>query len=226
MPRTKYKAVGKAMIDVSLIVVRTGDDSTGLEIAVDTSNKLGVEPQVEEQEGIKLMKLGKLIAQKLPKSTITGHQLTLTDNVFTPLLMKIFQGGSITGEGATLKYTPPVAGSTEAGEIFELDAYSARYDASGQIVEYEKITYPNCQGTPVAINTEDDVFRLPEYIINSAPNTGQAPYEISYVSALPDFSSAEETEDGTGPVDTMSLMSEAMSYPTVAEPGTSVAKAE
>ena len=52
------------------------------------------------------------------------------------------------------------------------------------------ITYPNCQGTPFGINSEDNVFRLPEYTIYSAPKTGQAPYNMSYVDTLPDFSGA------------------------------------
>lgn len=190
MPRTKKKAQGIPTIDVSLIVIRVGDDSTGTEWAIDTANKLGVEPQVSTVEAIQLVKLGRVIAQKPQTTTITGHQLTLTDNVFTPEIMKILQGGEVTGSGATLKYVPPVSGSGEKGEIFELDAYSAEYDASGQIVKYEKITYPNCQGSPVPINTEDDVFRLPEYTIMSAPNKGQAPYELSYVTELPDFSEA------------------------------------
>lgn len=187
MPRTKKKAVGIPTIDVSLVVVRTGTDSDGLEIAVDTANKIGVEPQTETTDAVKLVKLGRLLAQKPSETTITGHQITLTDNVFIPELVKIFQGGQITGEGASLVYTPPVAGSAEKGQVFELDAYSAEYDASGQIVKYEKITYPNCQGTPITINTEDGVFRLPEYVINSAPNTGEAPYKISYVTELPSF---------------------------------------
>ena len=54
-------------------------------------------------------------------------------------------------------------------------------------MKYEKITYPNCQGTPITINTEDGVFRLPEYVINSAPKTGEAPYTISYVKSIPTF---------------------------------------
>lgn len=187
MPRTKKKAVGIPTIDVSLVVVRTGTEDDGFEIAVDTANKIGVEPQTETTDAVKLVKLGRLLAQKPSETTITGHQITLTDNVFIPELVKIFQGGTIEGEGASLVYTPPVAGSAEKGEVFELDAYSAEYDASGQIVKYEKITYPNCQGTPITINTEDGVFRLPEYVINSAPKTGEAPYTISYVEQLPSF---------------------------------------
>ena len=194
MPRTKKKAVGIPTIDVSLVVVRTGTEDSGMEIAVDTANKVGIEPQTETEDAVKLTKLGRLLAQKRATTTITGHQITLTDNVFIPELVKIFQGGTIEGEGTSLVYTPPVAGSDEKGEVFEMDFYSAEYDASGQIVKYEKITYPNCQGTPITINTEDGVFRLPEYTINSAPKTGQAPYTISYVASLPTFPNPTSVE--------------------------------
>lgn len=199
MAKTQKKAVGIPTIDVSLVVVRTGvvdgNDTNATEIAVDTANKVGVEPQTETTDAIKLVKLGRLIAQKPATTTITGHQITLTDNVFIPELVKILQGGTVGGTGDTLTYTPPVAGSTDKGQVFELDCYSAQYDASGQIVRYEKITYPNCQGTPVAMSSEDDVFRVPEYTINSAPKEGEAPYKISYVKTLPQFTDAVALSD-------------------------------
>ena len=199
MSKTQKKAVGIPTIDVSLVVVRTGvvdgDDTNATEIAVDTANKVGVEPQTETTDAIKLVKLGRLIAQKLATTTITGHQITLTDNVFIPELVKILQGGTVEGTGDTLTYTPPVAGSIDKGQVFELDCYSAQYDASGQIVRYEKITYPNCQGTPVAMSSEDDVFRVPEYTINSAPKEGEAPYKISYVKTLPQFTDVAALSD-------------------------------
>lgn len=199
MAKTQKKAVGIPTIDVSLVVVRTGivdgDDTNTTEIAVDTANKVGVEPQTETTDAIKLVKDGRLIAQKPAKTTITGHQITLTDNVFIPELVKILQGGTVGGTGDTLTYTPPVAGSTDKGQVFELDCYSAQYDASGQIVRYEKITYPNCQGTPVAMSSEDNVFRVPEYTINSAPKEGEAPYKISYVKTLPQFTDVVALSD-------------------------------
>lgn len=199
MAKTQKKAVGIPTIDVSLVVVRTGvvdgDDTNATEIAVDTANKVGVEPQTETTDAIKLVKLGRLIAQKPATTTITGHRITLTDNVFIPELVKILQGGTVEGTGDTLTYTPPVAGSTDKGQVFELDCYSAQYDASGQIVRYEKITYPNCQGTPVAMSSEDDVFRVPEYTINSAPKEGEAPYKISYVKTLPQFTDVAALSD-------------------------------
>lgn len=199
MAKTQKKAVGIPTIDVSLVVVRTGvvdgDDTNATEIAVDTANKVGVDPQTETTDAIKLVKDGRLIAQKPAKTTITGHQITLTDNVFIPELVKILQGGTVEGSGDSLTYTPPVAGSTDKGQVFELDCYSAQYDASGQIVRYEKITYPNCQGTPVAMSSEDNVFRVPEYTINSAPKEGEAPYKISYVKTLPQFTDAPVLSD-------------------------------
>lgn len=82
-------------------------------------------------------------------------------------------------------YAPPVAGSDEKGEAFVLRAYSAQYDAAGLIVNYECIEYPNCQGVPVAFSSEDNVFRVPEYTINSAPKKNEAPYKISYMRNLP-----------------------------------------
>lgn len=191
---TKKAASGIPTIDVSLVVVRTAS----VEIAVDTANKIAVEAQTEESDAIKLVKLGKLIAQKPATTTITGHTITLTDNVFIPEVVKIFQGGTLgeTSDGYP-SYTPPVSGSTDKGEVFELDCYSAVYDSSGQIVKYELITYPNCQGTPVVLNTEDDVFRLPEYTINSAPKKNEAPYKISYVDELPTGFVAQADEQGT-----------------------------
>lgn len=194
MAVTKKAANGIPTIDVSLVVVRT----TAVEIAVDTANKIAVEAQTEESDAIKLVKLGKLIAQKPSTTTITGHTITLTDNVFIPDVVKIFQGGTVgdSSDGYPT-YEPPSAGSTDKGEVFDLDCYSAVYDSSGQIVKYELITYPNCQGTPVALNSEDDVFRLPEYTINSAPKKGQPPYKISYVDALPTGFTAVANEEDT-----------------------------
>ena len=61
----------------------------------------------------------------------------------------------------------------------------AIYDAAGLITGYECIEYPNCEGDPIALESEDNVFRAPEYTINSAPKTGEPPYKITYVDVLP-----------------------------------------
>ena len=190
MPTTKKTTQGMATIDVDLVVIRVGGSSSGTEYAVDTANRIGVEPQTDVQEAIKLVKNGKLLAQKPERTTITGNRITLRDNVFIPDIVKILQGGKLSGTGTSMTYTPPVAGSGEEGEIFELEVYSAVYDESGKVTMYEKTTYPNCKGTPITVGSEDNVFRLPEYVINSAPSKGQAPYSMAWVAGLPSFAEA------------------------------------
>lgn len=184
-------------IDIVLFTVTPA--TSGIEIGLQTASKLAVNPQTETQDAVKLVVKGALLAQKPAETTITGNTLVLTDNVFIPELVKILQGGTIkywtdedkTVEGDTDKgfgvarYTPPVAGSREKGEIFISKAYSAIYNAAGVVTGYECISYPNCQGIPVAFSSEDGVFRAPEYTINSAPDRGQAPYEITYLKELP-----------------------------------------
>lgn len=176
-----------ATIDCCLVTIETEDGEFGFE----TANKVEVEPQLEEQDAVKLIIKGKLKAQKPKEVTVTGNEITLTDNVFNPELVLVLQGGTIRYDGENTSkivgYTPPVVGSSDKGEIFKLNIYSAQYDASGQIVNYEKIAYPNCQGVPVAFGAEDGAFRAPEYTIDSAPKTGEAPYDISYVDLLPEL---------------------------------------
>ncbi len=174
-----------ATIDCSLITIETAHGEFGF----DTANQIEVEPQIEEQDAVKLVVKGILRAQKPKKSTITGHELTLTDNVFNPELVLALQGGTIIYDPENpdeiVGYDPPIAGTADEGEVFKLNAYTAQYDASGQIVKYERISYPNCQGVPVAFGSEDGAFRAPEYTINSAPKTGEPPYRLTYVKALP-----------------------------------------
>lgn len=192
---TYKRATEIPTIDVCMVVIEAGETK----IALDTASKLGVEPVTEDVDAVKLVIKGKLKAQKGKQSTITGHTIVLTDNVFIPEVVKILQGGKIrywtdaamTGSTETetefgiAGYEPPTSDSGEKGEIFKLIAYSAQYDTSGEIIQYEKTTYPNCQGTPITINTEDGVFRVSEYTIDSAPKKGEPPYSIDYVKELP-----------------------------------------
>lgn len=177
-------------IDVALVTVSTDGNET--EIGLNTASKVAVTPQVETTDANKLIVKGVLIAQKPATSTMTGNTVVLTDNVLNPELLVILQGGKITykegSSGPISKYEPPVAGSSDKGKPFTLNLYSAIYDTAGLITGYEKTTYPNCQGTPWAPGSEDGVWRVAEYTINSAPKKGQAPYTIEYVEELPEVS--------------------------------------
>lgn len=174
-----------ATIDVALVTVKTNDSET--ELALDTANQVAVTVNSETTDAVKLIIKGKLKAQKGEQVTVTGNNIVLSDNVFNPELVEILQGGKVEydDDGAFKKYTPPVAGADVNSKPFTLNCYSAIYNAAALCVGYEKITYPNCQGQPVALSSEDGVFRVAEYTINSAPDTGEAPYILEIVSELP-----------------------------------------
>lgn len=173
-------------IDVAMVAIETQD---GKMFGFDTASVVEVEPQLSEQDAVQLVIKQILRAQKKASSTLTGNQITLTDNVFNPELVLVLQGGQIEYDTENpdkiVGYTPPLAGSADKGEIFKLHLWSSIYNAAGVITGYEEIIYPNCEGTPVAMNSEDDTFRAPEYTINSAPDTGEPPYWVKWVESLP-----------------------------------------
>lgn len=176
-----------ATIDVALVSIQTYEENAD-ELILDTANKIGVTIGTETTDAVKLIVKKRLIAQKPQETVITGNTIVLTDNVFNDKLVLILQGGKIkhAADGTTFAgYTPPVSGSNESGKVFKLKAYSAIYNAAGILTGYECITYPNCQGVPVAFESEDGVFRVSEYTINSAPAEGEAPYDMDIVTELP-----------------------------------------
>lgn len=181
-----------ATIDVEMVTITTKDEPA-VELGLTTSNQIQVEPQIETTDAIQLIVKGILIAQKRQTDTLTGNQITLTDNVFNPQLLKIIQGGEIEYDesGNFKKYTPPKVGETYTPTAFELNVYTGHYDASGLVIDHEKVTYPNCTGVPVSMASQDDVFVAPEYTIISAPESGGAAYTIEMVKTLPELGAAE-----------------------------------
>lgn len=177
-------------IDCVLVVVTPKSGETSY--ALDTASEVGIEPNIETTDAVQLIIKGVLKAQKPAENTITGNTITLVDNVFTPEVVQILQGGTITYDtedtSKVIGYKPPVSGSKEVIEPFTLSIYSAQYDTAGNIVQYEKIDYPNCTGQPIGFGAEDGAFRAPEYTIISAPAKGEAPYEMSYIKELPEIS--------------------------------------
>ena len=192
MAGTVKKGTELATIDVVCVSVRPA--GTEDELILNTANQIQVTTATETQDKVPLIVKGVLIAQKPQETTVTGNTIVITDNVFNPELVQIIQGGTIKYDDSeptkVVGYTPPVVGSSDKGKVFDLMAYSAIYDAAGLIQGYERITYPNCQGVPVAFNSQDGAFRAPSYTINSAPNNGQAPYDIDIVKTLPTVTAA------------------------------------
>ena len=175
-----------ATIDVVMVTV-TPEVGEADELVLETANQIQTTIATETTEKVALIVKGRLIAQKPEEVTVTGNTIVLTDNVFNPELVEVLQGGTTEYDELRnfKKYTPPVSGTMEEKTPFTLKAYSAIYGADALIHGYECISYPHCQGVPIAFGSQDGVFRVQEYTINSAPSTGEAPYVIERVTSLP-----------------------------------------
>ena len=159
MAGTLTKPKGMALIDCAMIVFEP-DDTTIAPIAITSGTKLGVEQQTKATDAVELVIKGQMYAKKPEETTITGHKLTLTDNLVIMDLIQMFQGGTLTKDETSKKitgYTPPVSGKSE-GKPGTLKVYSA-----------------------VQVN---------EYTINSTPGSGQAAYAMTIVDALPTVTAA------------------------------------
>ena len=182
-----------ATIDASLIVL-TPESGDGDAIGITTNTEVATEVQTETTDANKLIIKGVLKAQKKEKQTLTGIQLTLTDNMTVLDLAKAVQGGTILrdDQGRIIKYTPPIIGEDKEQEKYTVDVYSACMDSSGEIIKYEKTTYKHCTGQPFAYNAADDTWRSAQYVLLSLPKQGEPPYEIEYVDELPEVEDVAE----------------------------------
>ncbi len=185
-------------IDVALVTFQTYEDGAE-EIAIETASSIQVEPQIEEADSIKLIVKNVLKAQKPTMSTLTGNRITLTDNVFTPELVRLVQGGTFyywsddlhtsktteKTEYGLAGYDAPLVGEKKDLPLFKVNVYSSVYDTAGLLLRYEKTSFPNCKGTPISFSSEDDTFRVSEYTIDSAARNDEPSYSIEYVDKLP-----------------------------------------
>ena len=161
-----------------------------------TSSAVDAELNVVEGEANQLIVNNVLIAQKKAVDTVTGATIKMKDNVFSPQVISLLQGGTFTvdGDGNFTGYEAPKAGEEYTPETFDFAMYTAQRDQSGAIKQYAKILFPNCQGKVVQIALEENTFFAPEYSMVSTPNNGQSPYTITTMASLPSF----EVEDTDG----------------------------
>lgn len=162
-----------------------------------TSSAVDAELNIVEGEANQLIVNNVLIAQKKAVDTITGATIKMKDNVFSPQVITVLQGGSFTvdGDGNFTGYEAPKAGEEYVPEVFDFAMYTAQRDQSGAIKQYAKILFPNCTGKPVAIGFEENVFFAPEYEMISTPKNGQSPYSITTMASLPSFDVDVEVSD-------------------------------
>lgn len=171
MSDTIVKTTEKATIDCSMVVIKTREGTPKV-YGFTYGTKASIEANVEMQEAIKLIVKGVLKAQRPEKRILTGHTITLTNSLLAMELLPLFNGGELVkgGSGGTeiVGYNGPATGEEVVKTKFDLTLYSEILEGSS-VVGYEEVIYPNCEGQPFGLNSEDDVFRISDITIVSAP---------------------------------------------------------
>lgn len=188
---TATRTKGAATIDAVLVVVKTREDEPKT-LAFDSGQKVGIEAQIETKEAIKLVVKGALKAQKPEQNILTGHVITITDQLTQYELLPLFNGGSVTTDpesGEVTGYTAPKAGEEVKRVKCDVTVYTAKTSGS-TILGYEATTYPNCEGQPYGLSAEDDNFRVTELKLISTPGDGEATYTMEVVDKLPKLTDA------------------------------------
>lgn len=185
-PTTAVKPTAIATIDAAMIVVTT-KGSSPKSIGITSGQKVAIEAQIDTQEAIKLIVKGNLVAQKPEKKTLTGTKITISDRLTVLELLPLQNGGTLEYEtdGKTIKaYHAPKVGEEVKHEKCDITLFSAVMEGS-TVTKYMAVTFPSCEGEPVALGAEDDVFNAPDYTLTSTPGKGESAYDIEFVDKLP-----------------------------------------
>ena len=175
-----------ALSDVSMIRLVT-KDGNNKEYIFTSSTDFEAEEVIQEGEEKPLIVKGVLVANKPAKDTLLGHDIKLVDNLFTPEVLCLLQGGEIeTGEdGEFKKYLPPIVGEESVKIKFDTEIYSAIVEKDGETGQYLKTVYYNCIGQNKPLSFKDDEYFVAEYGIQSRPANGERPYDFEVVTGLP-----------------------------------------
>jgi hypothetical protein len=175
---------GQLLEGVKLVRIIT-EEATPKTYNIDTAEEVEAKPMIEK--GINKVKRNKntIIGRVRTEDLISGMELALKDATLKPEVIQIVDGGTLSGTGATTKYSAPVAGIPVTRTPFKLEVYTADLDTDGDIEQYVKFVFPHCKGTPVEYSMKDGDFFVPELKLESAPSQGESPYTWEFAAALP-----------------------------------------
>lgn len=169
----------------------TTEEETPVSYSFDTASMAEVEPELSEGEEEILRVKNTILATNKTEDIVIGYGITMTDNVFTPELFALIDGGTVEyqtpGDDTTpfAKYDAPVAGQAVSRTKFTIDIYSEVKDQSGETTGYLKFTFKHCKGKPVKYSINDGQFQVPEMAFQSRPANGESPASYEYLETLP-----------------------------------------
>lgn len=158
-----------------------------------TASEAGITPYMSEgEEKIHRVK-NQILGMNNTEDIVLGYDIKLVNNTFTPELLAIIDGGTVTAgsDGAFQKYEAPAAGAVVDRQKVTVNIYTEEKDCDGETTSYFKFTFKHAKGKPVEYSIKDGEFYVPEMTLKARAKRGEKPVVVEILEALP----TDSTED-------------------------------
>jgi len=172
-------ASGKTLVNVKKCIVK--NETTGDQFDIgDTASEIDVEPILSAGKRDILRVKNKILGVNQTEDIVIGYKLKLKDNTFNLDVMRLVDGGTISGGN----YTSIPAGQVVDKDLFTLEVYTEEKDYS-RTTGYTKFTWKHCKGKVPKYKIKDGDFIVPEFEAESIPFRGETAIEIDSVTSIP-----------------------------------------
>lgn len=165
----------------NIVLAEIINESTGGSLLFDTAETADCKPDLSQGKEDILRVKNRIIAMNRTEDICIGYNIKLKNNTFTPEVMCLVDGGTM----SSLGYEGPEVGIVTERQPFTLNLYSEEKDYDSSTISYVKFTFKHNKGKPVDFKFEDGKFYVPEFESHSRPKKGEKPVYVGYVNALP-----------------------------------------
>lgn len=165
----------------NIVLAEIINESTGAAYLFDTAETADCKPDLSQGKEDILRVKNRIIAMNRTEDICIGYDIKLKNNTFTPEVMCLVDGGTMSSTG----YEGPEIGVVTERETFTLNLYSEEKDYDSSTTSYVKFTFKHNKGKPVDFKFEDGKFYVPEFESHSRPKKHEKPIYIEYVTSLP-----------------------------------------
>ena len=165
----------------NIVLAEIINEATGAAYMFDTAETAECKPDLSQGKEDILRVKNRIIAMNRTEDICIGYDIKLKNNTFTPEVMCLVDGGTMSSTG----YEGPEVGVVTERQPFTLNLYSEEKDYDSSTKSYVKFTFKHNKGKPVDFKFEDGKFYVPEFESHSRPKKHEKPIYISYVTSLP-----------------------------------------
>ncbi|PJI07043.1 MULTISPECIES: hypothetical protein [Clostridium] len=157
------------------------NEVTGEKFYFDTASSADAKPDLSKGKEDILRVRNRIVAMNRTEDICIGYTIKLKDNVFSPKLMSLIDGGTLVDS----VYEGPEMGKVVEKVPFTLNLYSEEKDYDSSTIQYACFSFKHNKGKPVDFKLQDGKFYVPQFESTSRPKRGENPVYISFLSSLP-----------------------------------------